>query len=290
MSPTTLNAVASQHVSDPHANTIGYAGYVYDPAIDHYLARNRWMNAGSGRWLNRDPAGYADGMSLYEYVAGGPVSYTDPSGLVLTCRDLRDIGLSDDQIIEYLRAQADYYEEWMDYAMQEAEREAFVNSRVGRLIVSGKAIANAVAGTAAQVLSFGFVEYQPFSVDQYERNVGYQAAFNAVYYPLQAWAIVSGVRGLAQLPQALRAGGRAIAKLMRGGDPGGPGRGGGDPWRRAGRDLRRSGVRGRGWADGARRSRRRRRIQSRRGGECLGGATVFISSRTSTQRLCQRKD
>ncbi|MFN5496261.1 MAG: RHS repeat-associated core domain-containing protein, partial [bacterium] len=34
-----------------------------------------------GRWLERDPAGYVDGMGLYEYVRGGPIAAVDPSGL-----------------------------------------------------------------------------------------------------------------------------------------------------------------------------------------------------------------
>jgi hypothetical protein len=33
-----------------------------------------------GRWLERDPAGYVDGMGLYEYVRGGPIAAVDPSG------------------------------------------------------------------------------------------------------------------------------------------------------------------------------------------------------------------
>jgi hypothetical protein len=33
-----------------------------------------------GRWLERDPAGYVDGMDLYEYVRGGPIAAVDPSG------------------------------------------------------------------------------------------------------------------------------------------------------------------------------------------------------------------
>jgi RHS repeat-associated protein len=34
-----------------------------------------------GRFLTRDPAGYVDGMSLYEYVRGRVPNAVDPSGL-----------------------------------------------------------------------------------------------------------------------------------------------------------------------------------------------------------------
>ena len=33
-----------------------------------------------GRWLQRDPTGYIDGMNLYEYVRSGPATARDPSG------------------------------------------------------------------------------------------------------------------------------------------------------------------------------------------------------------------
>jgi hypothetical protein len=36
-----------------------------------------------GRWLSRDPAGYQDGMGLYEYAASGPARWADPLGLGL---------------------------------------------------------------------------------------------------------------------------------------------------------------------------------------------------------------
>ncbi len=35
----------------------------------------------TGRWLTRDPIGYADGMNLYEYVVSNPLDIVDPFGL-----------------------------------------------------------------------------------------------------------------------------------------------------------------------------------------------------------------
>lgn len=37
----------------------------------------------TGRWLQRDPIGYDDGMNLYEYGASAPISYRDPFGLFI---------------------------------------------------------------------------------------------------------------------------------------------------------------------------------------------------------------
>jgi RHS repeat-associated protein len=62
-------------------NTIGYAGYVFNPEISIYTVRFRNYDPGLGRWLERDPLGYVDGMSLYEYVQGNSVNAFDPFGL-----------------------------------------------------------------------------------------------------------------------------------------------------------------------------------------------------------------
>jgi len=43
--------------------------------------RNRVLRSDIGRWLTRDPAGYVDGLSLYEYVGSSAGMYLDPLGL-----------------------------------------------------------------------------------------------------------------------------------------------------------------------------------------------------------------
>ena len=68
-------------------NSFGFCGYVYAPEAARYCVRNRWYDAGPslamGRWLQRDPAGYVDGMNLFEYCASGPVGGCDPMGLAI---------------------------------------------------------------------------------------------------------------------------------------------------------------------------------------------------------------
>lgn len=60
---------------------VGFGGSLYDAAIGLYLMRNRWYDPRLGRFITRDPAGYVDGMSLYQYVRGNPLVYFDPFGL-----------------------------------------------------------------------------------------------------------------------------------------------------------------------------------------------------------------
>ncbi|MBK9127945.1 MAG: hypothetical protein IPM13_09105 [Phycisphaerales bacterium] len=53
----------------------------YDPGVRlcHFLFRT--YSPTLGRWMQRDPAGYVDGVSLYEYVRISPVTWLDREGL-----------------------------------------------------------------------------------------------------------------------------------------------------------------------------------------------------------------
>lgn len=62
-------------------NIIGYAGYHWDEELGMWLSRHRVYDPELGRWIQRDPAGYVDGMSLYAYVRGNPFVFVDPTGL-----------------------------------------------------------------------------------------------------------------------------------------------------------------------------------------------------------------
>jgi RHS repeat-associated protein len=67
---------------------IGRLGYVFanDPGDDFYYvrARNYWPKL--GRWVSRDPIGFAGGSwNLYDYVGGRPISLIDPSGHEVHC-------------------------------------------------------------------------------------------------------------------------------------------------------------------------------------------------------------
>ncbi|VAW73822.1 hypothetical protein MNBD_GAMMA13-490 [hydrothermal vent metagenome] len=43
--------------------------------------RHRYMSTGSGRFLQRDPIGYVDGMGLYKFARTNPNTFQDPLGL-----------------------------------------------------------------------------------------------------------------------------------------------------------------------------------------------------------------
>ena len=61
-------------------NKIMFQGRRRDPETGLYYYRNRMYHAELGRFLQRDPLEYGDGMSLYEFVGGAPTGAVDPMG------------------------------------------------------------------------------------------------------------------------------------------------------------------------------------------------------------------
>ena len=62
------------------ANEIIYPGYRFDPEAAGYCVRNRYYLPFFGRWLQRDPIGYAGGIKLYECVGAQADMAVDPKG------------------------------------------------------------------------------------------------------------------------------------------------------------------------------------------------------------------
>jgi RHS repeat-associated protein len=74
------NVANSAPVSDP----FGYeaqAGYYTDQSTGLILTTFRYYDPVNGRFLNRDPAGYAGGINIYGYTGNNSVNSDDPYGL-----------------------------------------------------------------------------------------------------------------------------------------------------------------------------------------------------------------
>jgi RHS repeat-associated protein len=82
--PTLYDATWSATIAESasKANEIRFCGYVYDAVVGLYTVRYRVYDPALGRWVQRDPAGYVDGLVLYQYVSGLPVDSLDPLGLL----------------------------------------------------------------------------------------------------------------------------------------------------------------------------------------------------------------
>jgi RHS repeat-associated protein len=75
------NSSAPQQMISPHNNLYLFTGRRYDMESELYYYRARYFSPRLGRFLQRDPVGYADGMNPYQYVRGNPTNFVDPSGL-----------------------------------------------------------------------------------------------------------------------------------------------------------------------------------------------------------------
>jgi RHS repeat-associated protein len=79
---TPGNQISNNAINSPGPrNPVGYCGYLFNSETRLYTVRNRNYSPTLGRWLERDPAGYVDGMNLYEYVRGRSTYAVDPLGL-----------------------------------------------------------------------------------------------------------------------------------------------------------------------------------------------------------------
>ncbi len=58
-----------------------WTGQRWDATTRLYHFLFRTCSPRLGRWLQRDPAGYVDGVSLVEYVGSAPMTWIDPLGL-----------------------------------------------------------------------------------------------------------------------------------------------------------------------------------------------------------------
>jgi RHS repeat-associated protein len=89
LSPSANLARAANARSDFN---IGFSGYRFNGDIGAYTVRFRHYDPTPGmcRWLERDPAGYQDGPSLYSYLGRNPMAGTDPWGLWLERPDELD--------------------------------------------------------------------------------------------------------------------------------------------------------------------------------------------------------
>lgn len=78
--PTIKNASGVQIASSAFGNSWMYAGRTWDAEIGLYYNRARYLSPTLGRFITRDPIGFAGGINLYAYTMNSPINGTDPFG------------------------------------------------------------------------------------------------------------------------------------------------------------------------------------------------------------------
>ncbi len=73
-----IKSLSNPNLIQPYA----YTGREYDVESGFYYYRNRYYNPETGRFITKDPIGFAGGdVNLYRYVKNNPVNFVDPYGL-----------------------------------------------------------------------------------------------------------------------------------------------------------------------------------------------------------------
>jgi len=79
--PTIRDANSTEIAESALANPYLFTGRAWDPETALYYYRARYYDYFTGRFLQPDPTGYADGLNLYSYCGNNPSNFLDPSGL-----------------------------------------------------------------------------------------------------------------------------------------------------------------------------------------------------------------
>src|SRR5579884_1868676 len=74
------NRTSTDNSTDPYSGYGSQAGYYTDWETGLCLLGHRYYDPATGRFLTRDPMGYAGGINLYGYVGNGPLAGMDPTG------------------------------------------------------------------------------------------------------------------------------------------------------------------------------------------------------------------
>ena len=80
---TMQNATGNAITASSIGNNILFTGRELDPETGLYYYRARTMNPNIGRFMQKDPLMYVDGMNNLEYVRGNPIIFVDPSGEII---------------------------------------------------------------------------------------------------------------------------------------------------------------------------------------------------------------
>ena len=79
--PTITDSAGATLTSSADNNRYTYTGREWDETLNLYHFRARMYDLKSGRFMGRDPIGYADSINAFQFLRSQPASHKDPYGL-----------------------------------------------------------------------------------------------------------------------------------------------------------------------------------------------------------------
>ena len=136
-------------------NPYGFTGRRFDAETGLWYYRNRMYSPALGRFLQRDPAGYVDGINLYSYTMNNPLSYLDPEGLAVRwASDKIETRIT--EASSYLETGLNIFSDYMTEHSAEIEQDVQgVVEKSGVENLQSTLNTMAVIGGAGELLPFG---------------------------------------------------------------------------------------------------------------------------------------
>jgi RHS repeat-associated protein len=175
--------------SNSRKNEVLYCGYRYDPETGNYHVRNRVLAPGLGRWPQRDPTGFADGMNLYDYCRETPTGRRDWRG---TTVDPKSIIGPDMAYYDVLRTEVDFSSSPQGKSLSQARFTEELLYKLGRDTFFPGAIGNG-RNKFVYTCKYGFIDLGHFffsAWEGYRKGAAKAYAEGIAVEELQATALI----------------------------------------------------------------------------------------------------
>ncbi len=148
-----------REMNDDRFSGYGHSGKDFNPETGLAYFGYRFYMPDVGRWLTRDPIGFAGGLNFYGYVGNNPVMYIDPNGETPIFAVAALMGCFSGVVYSYTFQAVVSINCGTDFWTPEFSVDTITNCIIGALVMGGATLIASGASTLATVTYAGM----PFS-------------------------------------------------------------------------------------------------------------------------------